>query len=150
MFIVSTPGSSPTGSGSSLTTYLFAAASLLGLYVLKSKLSGPKPAISQEMLDAAQMLTVSDRVIVASKSHCSFCARTKKLLADLGVKHLTVVELDQRADGRDLQAALSEITGQSTVPNIFIAGKHVGGNSDIQGLHAQGKLVDMLKAADAF
>lgn len=154
-FLVSTPGSTPPSgapsSGSSLTTYLFAAASLVGLYFIKTKfLSSPKYAVSQDILDQTQMMAVSNRVVVFSKSHCPYCTRTKKLLADLGVKHLTVVELNQRSDGRDLQAALYEITGQSTVPNIFIAGKHVGGNSHLQALNAQGKLMDMLKTADAF
>lgn len=30
-------------------------------------------------------------------------------------------------DGGEIQAALSEWTGQSTVPNVFIKGKHIGG-----------------------
>ena len=31
------------------------------------------------------------------------------------------------ADGSDIQSALGEWTGQRTVPNVFIAGNHVGG-----------------------
>lgn len=31
------------------------------------------------------------------------------------------------ADGADIQAALLEWTGQRTVPNVFIGGKHIGG-----------------------
>ena len=30
-------------------------------------------------------------------------------------------------DGGEIQSALSEWTGQSTVPNVFIKGKHIGG-----------------------
>jgi glutaredoxin len=30
-------------------------------------------------------------------------------------------------DGGDIQAALAEWTGQRTVPNVFIGGKHIGG-----------------------
>lgn len=33
-----------------------------------------------------------------------------------------------KADGRDIQVALEELTGQRTVPNIFIGQKHIGGN----------------------
>jgi len=36
-------------------------------------------------------------------------------------------------DGDAIQAALQEITGQRTVPNIFIGQKHIGGNSDLAG-----------------
>lgn len=35
-------------------------------------------------------------------------------------------------DGSAIQAALQEISGQRTVPNIFIGKKHIGGNSDLQ------------------
>ena len=34
-------------------------------------------------------------------------------------------------DGADIQAALLELTGQKSVPNVFIHGKHVGGNGTI-------------------
>lgn len=30
-------------------------------------------------------------------------------------------------DGGEMQAALAQWTGQTTVPNVFIGGKHVGG-----------------------
>lgn len=50
-------------------------------------------------------------------------------------------------DGAALQDALEEITGQRSVPNIFIAQKHIGGNSDIQAKKAQ--LDDLLRSAGA-
>ena len=30
-------------------------------------------------------------------------------------------------DGSEVQAALAEWTGQKTVPNVFVGGKHIGG-----------------------
>ena len=50
-------------------------------------------------------------------------------------------------DGSDIQAALKEITGQSSVPNIFIGQKHIGGNSDLQ--EKKGDLPELLKDAGA-
>ena len=44
----------------------------------------------------------------------------------------TVVELNHLEDGAERQAVLLELTGQKTVPNIFIGGHHVGGYSDLQ------------------
>ena len=35
-------------------------------------------------------------------------------------------------DGSAIQAALAEVTGQKTVPSIFIKQKHIGGNLDLQ------------------
>ena len=50
-------------------------------------------------------------------------------------------------DGAALQDALEDITGQRSVPNIFIEQKHIGGNSDLQ---AQKKQLDgMLRSAGA-
>ena len=39
---------------------------------------------------------------------------------------------DSVEDGAALQDALEEITGQRSVPNIFIGQKHIGGNSELQ------------------
>eukprot|EP00977_Amphora_coffeiformis_P027976 scaffold34676_cov176-Amphora_coffeaeformis.AAC.5 len=50
-------------------------------------------------------------------------------------------------DGPKIQAELLRLTGQRTVPNIFVGGTHVGGNSDLQALHHQEQgLMPMLEA----
>ena len=56
-------------------------------------------------------------------------------------------ELDKLPDGEAMQKALLEITGQKTVPNIFIAEKHVGGCSDLKAKIANGQAIEMLEAA---
>lgn len=35
---------------------------------------------------------------------------------------------------------LKDITGQTTVPNVFINGKHIGGCSDVIAMHSHGDL----------
>lgn len=50
-------------------------------------------------------------------------------------------------DGAELQDALQEISGQRTVPNIYIATKHIGGNSDLQAKKAE--LPTLLQEAGA-
>lgn len=60
-----------------------------------------------------------------------------------------VVELDELADEAEVQAALQRLTRQSTVPNVFIGGKHIGGCDDTMALHRSGKLLPLLKAAGA-
>lgn len=52
-------------------------------------------------------------------------------------------------DGSAIQDALQQINGQRSVPNIYIKQKHIGGNSDIQGLSKSGQLVSLLKEAGA-
>jgi len=52
-------------------------------------------------------------------------------------------------DGPELQDALKEWTGQRTVPNVFINGKHIGGCDDTMALNNDGKLVALLTEAGA-
>merc|ERR1712146_471077 len=87
-------------------------------------------------------------VVVFSKSYCPFCTRVKQLFAKLGVS-AHVVELDNRKDGSEIQNELAAQTGQRSVPNVFISGKHVGGCDDTMGAHSSGNLETMLKAAGA-
>lgn len=51
-----------------------------------------------------------------------------------------VIELDERDDGDAIQAALQQITGQRTVPNVFVKGKHIGGCDDTLAAHKRGTL----------
>ncbi|BCS27381.1 glutaredoxin [Aspergillus puulaauensis] len=94
----------------------------------------------------AQNIIDENGVVVFSKSYCPYCKASKSLLSELGAKYYTL-ELDQTDDGSDIQDALQEISGQRTVPNVYIAKKHIGGNSDLQGL--KGQLPALLKDAGA-
>mmetsp|Transcript_7704 Transcript_7704/g.11551 ORF Transcript_7704/g.11551 Transcript_7704/m.11551 type:complete len:136 (+) Transcript_7704:77-484(+) len=78
-------------------------------------------------------------VVVFSKSSCPFCKQTKALLEDLKVE-ATVYELNQMDDGADIQNALLDLSGQRTVPNVFVKGEHIGGNSDVQAAAKAGTL----------
>lgn len=73
-----------------------------------------------------------------------FCKRTKALLNELHESMeeswtLDVVDMDLMPgdDGSIIQAELLAMTYQRTVPNIFIGGEHIGGNSDLQALHLE-------------
>jgi glutaredoxin 3 len=50
-------------------------------------------------------------------------------------------------DGAAIQDALEEISGQRSVPNIYIKKQHIGGNSDLQAKKSQ--LPELLKDAGA-
>ena len=39
---------------------------------------------------------------------------------------------------------LNEITGQKTVPNVFINGRHIGGCSEVIAMHSHGDLARIL------
>jgi glutaredoxin 3 len=92
---------------------------------------------------AIQELIKKTPVLVYSKTYCPYCKNAKSLLRSKGVD-FTAIELDKEADGQETQNILQEITKQSTVPNIFIKGVHIGGSSDLTALEKSGKLTAML------
>ncbi|XP_073318029.1 monothiol glutaredoxin-S10-like [Primulina huaijiensis] len=83
-------------------------------------------------------------VVVYSKTWCSYSSEVKSLFKRLGVDPL-VVELDKLGpQGPQLQKTLERLTGQHTVPNVFIGGKHIGGCTDTVKLHRKGELKPLL------
>ena len=71
------------------------------------------------------------------------CTSTKNLFKDMGVD-AKVIELDAIDNGSQIQAALLDLSGQRTVPNVFIKGQHLGGNDNTQAAARTGKLQKML------
>lgn len=96
--------------------------------------------------DFAKAEIEKNKVVIFSKSYCPYCTKTKDLFSGLKVDGTVIFELDNMDNGADIQAALLDMTGQRTVPNVFIKGKHVGGNDDVQGANKSGKLKELLGA----
>jgi len=99
---------------------------------------------SKKWMTFVQRLVNSNSVVVFSKSFWPFAARAKDILRDTGVKSLHVQELDHHENGEEVQSALTEITGRTTVPQVFVNGKFIGGGDETSSLHQSGKLTEML------
>lgn len=56
-----------------------------------------------------------------------------------------VLELNKHADGTAIQNHLHKISGQSTVPSVWINGKFVGGCDDLHSLYRSGELAKQTK-----
>lgn len=95
--------------------------------------------------DFAKAEIAKNKIVIFSKSYCPYCDRTKALFKELKVDGTVIYELDNMKNGPDIQAALLEMTGQRTVPNVFIKGKHVGGNDKVQEANKSGKLKVLLQ-----
>lgn len=52
---------------------------------------------------------------------------------------------ERMVENHEVRRRLIELTKQSTVPNIFVNGKHLGGSSDLIDAHESGKLQKMLE-----
>eukprot|EP00315_Gephyrocapsa_oceanica_P015799 CAMPEP_0185365254 /NCGR_PEP_ID=MMETSP1364-20130426/12936_1 /TAXON_ID=38817 /ORGANISM="Gephyrocapsa oceanica, Strain RCC1303" /LENGTH=172 /DNA_ID=CAMNT_0027965785 /DNA_START=29 /DNA_END=543 /DNA_ORIENTATION=- len=107
--------------------------------------------VAEEATEAAaliQQTVASNEVVIFSKSWCPFCQETKQLFDEMNQPY-TAIELDERGDGEQLQETLLELTEQRTVPNVFVAGTHVGGNDDTQRAARSGSLAQLLASAEA-
>lgn len=75
--------------------------------------------MSADAMNLVKRMISDHTVVVFSKTYCPYCDMAKKALTNVGAKY-EVVELDTRNDGASLQQALSQLTGRSTVPNVFV------------------------------
>uniref|UniRef100_A0A8C9KDV5 Glutaredoxin-2, mitochondrial n=1 Tax=Panthera tigris altaica TaxID=74533 RepID=A0A8C9KDV5_PANTA len=88
--------------------------------------------------------TISDNcVVIFSKTSCTYCTMAKKLFHDMNVNY-KVVELDMLEHGSQFQDALYKMTGERTVPRIFVNGTFIGGATDTHRLHKEGKLLPLV------
>ncbi|XP_064226987.1 glutaredoxin 2 isoform X4 [Aotus nancymaae] len=88
--------------------------------------------------------TISNNcVVIFSKTSCSYCTMAKKLFHDMNVNY-KVVELDLLEYGNQFQDALYKMTGERTVPRIFVNGTFIGGATDTHRLHKEGKLLPLV------
>ncbi|EJU04087.1 hypothetical protein DACRYDRAFT_48120, partial [Dacryopinax primogenitus] len=77
-----------------------------------------------------------------------FSKKAKSLLVQLRLSPPpAIVEADLRSDTAILKSLLSKLTNHSTFPNVFIGGHSIGGSDDLQALHEQGKLWEVLRGA---
>ena len=66
-------------------------------------------------------------VTIFTRNGCEFCARAKGLLHDAGLHYEELVL------NRDYtEATLRAVSGQPTVPQVFINGQHIGGSEALE------------------
>jgi len=83
------------------------------------------------------------KVEIYTKAFCPYCARALRLLDSKGA---AVEEYDITMGGPKRAEMLERVPGSSTVPQIFIDGRHVGGSDDLMALDQAGKLDALLAA----
>jgi glutaredoxin 3 len=81
------------------------------------------------------------KVEIYSSPWCGYCYRAKQLLESKGVEF---TDIDVMEDTKQRQEMVSRAQGRTTVPQIFINGKWVGGSDDLYALDKAGKLDPLL------
>lgn len=84
------------------------------------------------------------RVLMYSTASCPYCRAADRLLARKGVSDIERVRVDLEPERR---AEMQQKSGRSTVPQIWIDGRHVGGSDDLHGLEVSGQLDKLLAKA---
>lgn len=83
------------------------------------------------------------KVEIYTKFLCPYCTRAKSLLQSKGVE---ITEYDITMGGPKREEMLSRAPGRTTVPQVFIDGKHIGGSDDLAALDRAGGLDPLLAA----
>ena len=81
------------------------------------------------------------QVEIYTKFTCGYCFRAKSLLQEKGIDF---AEYDISMDREKRAEMIDRAGGASTVPQIFIDRRHVGGSDDLAALERSGKLDALL------
>lgn len=80
------------------------------------------------------------RIEIYTTPFCGYCARAKALLDSKGVNY---EERDVMMDDK-ARTEMRARARRTSVPQIFIDGKHIGGSDELAALEADGKLDPLL------
>ncbi|GAB5585224.1 Glutaredoxin [Umbelopsis nana] len=101
------------------------------------------------LLASSETFCLNGNTKMFSKETCPFCMRAKDLLEDLDIAYKAYEfqfgREDRVVESHEVRRRLAELTNQTTVPNIFINGKHLGGSTDLIDANNSGKLQKMLE-----
>jgi glutaredoxin 3 len=74
---------------------------------------------------------------------CPYCARAVNLFTRKGVPFR---EIEAPHGSAEREESIRRSGGRTSVPQIFIAGRHIGGCDDLMALDAKGGLDPLLRA----
>jgi len=80
-------------------------------------------------------------ITIYTKGWCPYCSAAKKLLDDKGVD-FTEIDIEKKPEAR--AEMIQKANGRTTVPQIFIGERHVGGCDDLHALERAGQLDALL------
>jgi glutaredoxin 3 len=82
-------------------------------------------------------------VEIYTKTFCTYCWRAKMLLESKGVVYQ---EIGVDFGGEQRERMIERAGGRTTVPQIFVGERHIGGCDDLIALERDGKLDGLIAA----
>jgi glutaredoxin 3 len=82
-------------------------------------------------------------ITIFSKTTCPYCVKAKQLLNGCPIT-IQTYELDTIPDGQFLAFMLKKQTRRTTIPNIFIYGKNIGGYDELKRMVDNGELSSII------
>ena len=83
------------------------------------------------------------RIEIYTKFMCPYCTRAKRLLDSKGAAY---EEHDITLGGSKRAEMLERANGRTTVPQIFIDGRHIGGSGDLAALEQEAEIDALITA----
>ena len=83
-------------------------------------------------------------VEIYTQDWCGYCARAKRLLDEKGAKYREI-NAPHGTPARD--EARDRSGGRTTMPQVFIDGRHIGGCDELFALYRAGELDTLLRPA---
>ena len=80
---------------------------------------------------------------IYTKTFCPYCWRAKHLLEEKGFEYKEIA-IDKGGEVRERM--IERANGRTTVPQIFIGERHIGGCDDLFALDRSGRLDELLAA----
>ncbi len=93
----------------------------------------------------SQATPEAPKVELYTSRYCGYCMRAKTLLEQKSVVYVEYL-LDEQPELRPVMIERS--AGSSSVPQIFISGRHIGGCDDLYQLERRGMLDGLLGRGD--
>ncbi|OQR97728.1 serine protease family S01A [Achlya hypogyna] len=98
---------------------------------------------------AAYVGNITTTCTVFTVANCPMCDAATAMLHAAGAKNVRVVQVDTNSghpSGADIYKALVSLSGQATVPHVWIERQFIGGAAAVQALELAGKLTDLVQA----
>ena len=93
----------------------------------------------------------SNGVVIFAKSYCKHSKAAKKLIRGI-MKNMQqlppelIIDVDLVKNGSSIQEGLTRMTGQTTVPYVYVKENFLGGNVDVQELAENGELQQLISS----